>query len=152
MFYNGKNILLREHRELKLSQITKNSFPEDRVWYTCTENMSKNRGGGVGQLTIPHKVVHQFKCNSMRKHCHVLITYFSKLPINAQKQDIFYHGPVAKVSANPAAPWFTLVPIRKNMLNKMVKTMCKQGFGGWEENQPFSLSKWHNIVVSSWSS
>ena len=100
-FYNGRNFLLRggaEHRELKLSQVKKNTSPEGRERYTYTEHASKNCRGGVGQLEISHKVVHQFQDDSMGERCHVVILdkYFSKLPACASEQNIFYMRPVTK--------------------------------------------------------
>ena len=63
-FLNRRNFLLQggsEHRELKLSQIKKNTSPEGRERYTYTEHISKNHRGGIGQLELSHKVVHQFR-------------------------------------------------------------------------------------------
>ena len=51
-FYNGKNFVLRggnEHRDFRLSMLVREENP-DR--YVYTENASKNRGGGLGQLTL----------------------------------------------------------------------------------------------------
>lgn len=130
-FYNGKNFLLRggaEHRDLKLSQIKKNTS-EGRVCYSHTENSSKNRGAGVRQLDASHKVVHQFKQDNMGERCHVLIldTYFSKLPACAWDQDTFYLRPLCKVpESSDYSSWFTAVLVGKNTLSKMVKTMCEQ--------------------------
>ena len=75
-FYNGLNFLLRggsEHHALKISQLSKNTSPEGRVHYTYTENTSKNRSGGVGQLDISHKVVHQFAHPELGECCHVFL-------------------------------------------------------------------------------
>ena len=125
------NFLLRggsEHRELKLSQIKKNTSPEGRERYTYTEHVSKNCRGGIGQLELSHKVVHQFRDDRLGERCHVFILdkYYSKLPACALDQDVFYLCLITKVPTKPAAPWFTSAPIGKNTLSKMVKTMCEQ--------------------------
>ena len=130
-FLNGRNFLLRggtDHRELKLAQVKKNTAPQGSERYTYTEHVSKNRRGGVGQLDLSHKVVHQFADSSLGERCHVFVLdkYYRKLPACASDLDVFYLRPVAKVPENAAAPWFTTVPIGKNTLSKMVKTMCEQ--------------------------
>ena len=56
--------------------------PEGRVRYTYTENASKNRSGGVAQLDVSHKVVHQFTHPELGERCHVFILdkYLAKIP------------------------------------------------------------------------
>ena len=126
-FLNGKNFALRggmEHRSLKLSQIKRNISPEGKICYTYTENCSKNRAGGFNQLNVPNKVVHQYQDTSAGERCHVYIldTYLAKLPPNVEELDIFYFRP--NHCSGDDSVWFTSVPIGKNMLSKMLKTMC----------------------------
>lgn len=68
---------------------------EGRIRYTYTENVLKNRSGGVGQLDVSHKVVHQFAHPELGERCHVslLDRYFSKIPDSAKANDIFYLRP-----------------------------------------------------------
>ena len=47
--------------KLELSQLHKNVSPEGRVHCTYTENVPKNRCGGVRQLSVANKAVHQFQ-------------------------------------------------------------------------------------------
>ena len=130
-FYNGMNFLLRgggEHRALKFSQLSRNVSPEGRVRYTYTENASKNRSGGVAQLDLSHKVVHQFAHPELGERCHVFILdkYFAKIPDSAKVNDIFYVRPLNKAPKSDNTPWFSSVPVGKNHLGKMVKDMCSQ--------------------------
>ena len=68
--------------------------------------------------------------NSMRNrefgdHCHVFILkYLSKLPESAKDLNVFYFRPLSKVP-DKEAPWFSSVPVGKNILSTMVKKMCK---------------------------
>ena len=130
-FCNGKNFLLRggaEHRSLKLSQVCKNVSPEGRVRYTYTENTSKNQGGGLLQLDVSHKIVHQFENSDLGERCHVFLLdkYLAKLPESAIEQDIFYLRPLAKITKEENVPWFSSVPVGKNALSKMVQEMCSK--------------------------
>ena len=86
-FVNGKNFFLRggvEHRELKLSQLRREVVTvngEATVRYTYTEYGSKNRSGGLKQLSQKNKVVHQYEsANAERCPVHLLDKYISKLP------------------------------------------------------------------------
>ena len=95
-FLNGKNFCLRggiEHRELKLSQFTREVVTingKKLVRYTYTECGSKNRSGGLKQLQQANKVVHQYESVDIPR-CHVLLMdkYMAKLPAEAKAKDIF---------------------------------------------------------------
>ena len=102
---------------------------EGRIQYTYTENVSKNRSGGVGQLNVSHKVVHQFAHPELGEQCHVSYQdrYFSKIPDSAEANDTFYLCPLNKVPESEDAPWFSSLPVGKNRLSKMVKDMHSQG-------------------------
>ena len=73
-FLNGKNLCLRggiEHCELKLSQFTREVVTingKQRVHYTYTECVSKNRSGGLKQLQQEGKIVHQYEINNMERY------------------------------------------------------------------------------------
>ena len=66
-FLNSKNFCLRggtEHRDLKFSQLKRevvhvNGKPMIR--YAYTEHGSKNRSGGLKQVHMQNKVVHQYE-------------------------------------------------------------------------------------------
>ena len=98
--------------------------PEGRVRYTYIENASKNRTGGICQLDVSHKVVHQFEDPSLSECCHVFL--LTKLPKSAKEQDVFYLRPLSKISDVDDAVWFSSVLIGKYVLSKMVKKMCSK--------------------------
>ena len=131
-FLNGKNFCLRggvEHRELKLSQFSREVLKvEGRhlVRYTYNEYVSKNRSGGLKQLKQGNKTVHQYESENVDR-CHVIILdkYFSKLPEEAKRKDIFYLKPKVSTPKDPLTPWYTAVPIGKHTLQGMMKTMSK---------------------------
>ena len=149
-YYSGKIVCCVErwsiesssyHRSRKIHLLR--AERGSHTWRICP----RIEGGGVGQLTVPHMVVHQFKDDSLG-HAFILDTYFSKLPANTQKQEIFYLHLIA-VPVNPAIPWFTLGLIGKNALNKMVKIMCEgASVVGKKTNHSLQASG----IVSSWSS
>ena len=76
-FLNGINFCLRggiEQRELKLSQLVREVVNVDGkllVRYTYTEHGSKNQSGGLKQLRLENRVVHQYKSTDIQR-CHVL--------------------------------------------------------------------------------
>ena len=122
-YYNGKNFCLRggvEHRELKLSQLRRNSRG-----YTYTENVSKNRTGGISQFRLDNKSVFIPAVPEAgdRCHCSLLDKYISKLPAKAIEADLFYVRSLAKVTKD-SPTWYTSVPLGKNKLYNMVKDMC----------------------------
>ena len=122
-FYNGKNFCLRggdEHRSLKLSQ-----FKRTQNGYIYTENASKNRQGGLGQLNLRNKTVEI--CDSRdagdRCHCKMLDLYISKLPAEAKSKDLFYVRPLEQATSDQT--WYYSAPVGRNRLSKMVSGMCK---------------------------
>ena len=130
-FLNGKNFCLRggiEHRELKLSQFTREGVTinsKKLVRYTYTECGSKNRSVGLKQLQQANEVVEIVDI----PRCHVLLMdkYMAKLPAEAKAKDIFYLKPKTVQPKDPCAPWFTAVPVGKNKLSEMMKTMALEG-------------------------
>jgi hypothetical protein len=132
-----------EHRALKLSQLSKNTSPEGSVRYTYTENSSKNRSGGVKQLQISHKVVHQFAHLELGERCHVfLLDRYCLKFLNLQRvMTFFYLRPLNKAPESENAPWFSSGPVGKNQLAKMVKDMCSQAkIGGKKTNHSLRVS------------
>ena len=116
-----------EHRNLKLSQLKADTVDVDgsrRRCYVYTEHGSKNRSGGLGQLHLENKVVHHFEIPEAgeRDYVRILYLYLSKLPKAAFEKDLFYVRPVSV--CKPDQPWYTSVPVGKNKLSSMVKTMC----------------------------
>ena len=129
VFYlNGNNFCLRggeEQRLLKCSQFERLNDPPR---YVYTENASKNRSGGLVQIRVKNKVVPIVSVPEAGSRCHVFLLdkYFSKLPPEAIAKDVFYVKPRPMISEDPTTPWFTAMPIGKNILVKLVKDMCKE--------------------------
>lgn len=137
VFYlNGKNFALRggvEHRQLKLSQIKRVDDPPSYVYTECA---SKNRAGGLAQLRVKNKVVPIHAVPEAGERCHVYILdqYLEKIPKEAFEKENFYLQPVSKLK-DPAQPWFSCVPVGRNMLSKMVKSICEDAsVGGQKTN------------------
>ena len=132
-FYNGKNFCLHggaEHRDLKFSQIKREVVTvngQSTVCYKYVEHGSKNRSGGLKQLQLQNKEVHQYENPKAGNRCHVEILdrYYLKVPAKALDGDAFYLKPLPKKPEDPQKPWFIAQPVGKNSLNAMVKTMAK---------------------------
>ena len=114
-YYNGKVFCLRggdEHRQLKLSQLKRVS-----KGYIYTENVSKNRSGGVAQMKVENKVVPSYRSANAesKERCHVYLLdlYMKKVPKDVLSKDAFYLRPVAKVSDTPGSGWYTSIPVGK---------------------------------------
>ena len=140
-FYNGKCFCLRggqEHRDLKLSQLQRETGP-DR--YVYTENASKNRKGGLRELRLEHKVVPVIADPEAGVRCHVYLLdlYIGKLPSEAVMKDLFYCRPLQKISE--LQPWYSAVPVGRNMLNQMVALMCENaGIAGKKTNHSLRVT------------
>ena len=132
-FLNGRNSCLRggiEHRELKLSQFTRELVTingRHKVRYTYTEYVSKNRAGGLKQLKQENKVVHQYESANIER-CHVLLLdkYISKLPEEAKRKDLFYLRPRTVKPKDHTSPWFTASPIGRHSLSTMMQRMSEE--------------------------
>ena len=127
VFYvNGKIFCLRggkEHRDLKLSQLQRTAGK-----YTYYENVSKNHNGSFAQLHVQSKVVPLYENPDLGDRCPVFILdkYISRLPAKAKADDIFYARPLDRIPMETDTPWYSAVPIGKNMLQNMVKSMCTE--------------------------
>ena len=90
--------------------------------------MSKNRAGGLKQIKQANKIVHQYESTDLNR-CHVLLLdkYLSKLPREAHQKDIFYLRAKAALPADAEDPWFTPVPVGRNVLGQMMKAMATAG-------------------------
>ena len=144
MFYMcGKCFCLRgglEHRNLSVSQLKRLTNP-DR--YLCLEHSSKNRPGGVDQVKLDHKSVTIVANSSVGEMCPVFILdkYISKLPNAAIEKELFYCRPLPSIPKDVNDPWYVAVPIGKNVLAKMVSTMCDEaGISGQKTNHSLRVS------------
>ena len=124
VFYmNGKNFHLRggaEHRNLRISQPQRYSNPDK---YVYIENGSKNRSGGIRDFQNESKVVPVYSNPAAKERCHVYLLdlYLSKLHSVVRQSDTFYVRP-AKTS-DEGGVWFTNLPVGRNTLSKITKTM-----------------------------
>ena len=66
------------------------------------------------------------KKNKERCHLRLLNLYMKKVPKDTLGKDAFYLCPLGKVSDAPGSVWYTSVPLGKNMLRKMLPTMCEE--------------------------
>ena len=120
-----------EHCELKLSQFCREVVKVDGqsiVQYTYSERGLKNQLGILKQLRTANKVVHQYESDCMDScYIHILDTCISKLPNGAKEKGAFCLKPRTITPEDPSAPWFMLLPVGRNSLGAMVKTMASQG-------------------------
>ena len=109
--------------------------------------------GGFNQLSVPNKVVHQYSNPAAGNRCHVQILdlYFSKLPKKAFEEDNFYVRPLERVPTDEGTPWFTSVPVGKNTLSGMTKTMCTEaGVSGNKTNhslRAYAVTEMYNAGI-----
>ena len=140
-FYNGKNFCLRggaEHHNLRISQFKRETTTVDSKEVDChiySEFGSKNNQGGFASLNQNNKTVRQCAIDSERCHVKILDKYFISLPPNTVENDTYYLQPFCDVPTKLSAPWFKSVPIGRNKLGKIMKSMCeKAGISGGYTN------------------
>ena len=90
--------------------------------------MFKNRAGGLKQIKQANKIVHQYESTDLNR-CHILLLdkHLSKLPREAHQKDTFYLRAKAAFPADAEDPWFTPVPVGRNVLRQMMKAMATAG-------------------------
>lgn len=134
-FVIGKSFCLRggqEHRQLKLSQLERLHDPDRYVYY---EHASKNKQRGTRQLRLDHKRVSIVANKAAKERCPVFIldTYIGMLPEEAKKNDLFYCRAIQNVAKD--GPWYSAVPIGRNILQNMFRTICEEaGVSGRKSN------------------
>ena len=141
-----------EHWQLKLSQLKKFTDP---LRYAYIENTSKNHSGILAQMRVKNKAVLIVAVPEVgtRCHVHVLDLYIQKLFQAAFTHDNFYVQPCSTVPDDSSKPWFTVNPIGKNSLSKMVKEVCsEEGISGRKITHSLHASDRCNKPVSSWCS
>ena len=70
----------------------------------------------------------------------------AKLPPNAADMDIFDLRPHQK---SVAKVWYAIVPIGKNILSKMLKTMCSEaGIEGSKSNHSYAATELFQAGIS----
>ena len=127
-YYNRKNFCLWgcvECRELKITQLECAFEPNGYIYH---EYVSKNRPGTYQTLHLQTKRVPIYACSDAGEQCRVFLLdlYLKKLLWEAIQKDVFYVCPLQEAPADPNAPWYSAVPIRKHTLNNMVEVMCER--------------------------
>ena len=124
-FLNSKNLGLNSscrHRHLKLSHLKRLSQPDRYVY-----NFPSIAGAGLSVLRHKRKmsmciVAAPEKGNSC--HVHVLDIYMKKLPPGAFEMDVFYLRPANDRLLVDTSPWFTVCPVGRNSLDKLLREIC----------------------------
>ena len=140
IYMNGLYFALRsgdEHRNLRHSpcQIQLVERPGERAHLKYTEDISKNRPGGLKGRKVKPKVVLHHENNDNPQRCFVRLfkRYISLCPPDSPST-AFYLNPLKKPSESS---WYSTTPIGKNKLSKAVSTMCKAcGIQGYKTIPP----------------
>ena len=135
---NGLCFALRsrsEHRQLRSypCQIQLIEKPGQRPYLEYTEDVSKNRQGGLKGRKLKPKVVRHHDNPSNPDRCFVKLfkSYQSVLPVN-RPNDAFYFHPLPKPRDGC---WFTTKPIGHNDLQGTVARLCANaGITGFRSN------------------
>lgn len=131
-FLNAKNfgiISAHSHRGLKLSQIQRDLSPPR---YVYTPPTTDSGTGPTGLMLMAKKknkaskiIVNASPEKGNRCHVHVLDKYIQKIPTEAFEGDDFYLQPIKHFCHPPSSVrWFTLQPVGRNALCRMVKGIC----------------------------
>ena len=132
-FMNGKVLCLRggrEHHCLKVSQFSfgKEVQPDgsSMEYVEYVENGSKNRSGSYKDK-CENKVIKQYAEPKLKERCYVFILklYISKLAEEAVREDKFYCRAKESTPTDNFS-WYIQMPVGRNILQTMVKTMCKE--------------------------
>lgn len=128
IYMNGVYFALRsgdEHRQLRHNpcQIQVVERAGERPYLKYTEDVSKNRPGGIkGRKLKPKVVLHHANIdNPDRCFVRMFKKYISLRPSQCTS-NAFYLNPVKKFRGTN---WFSTAPIGKNKLAKAVSNMCK---------------------------
>ena len=138
---NGIYFALRsgsEHRQLRSDpcQIKLVERPGHRSYLEYTEDVSKNRQGGLKGRKIKPKVVHHYDNPENPERCFVrLFKLYQQLQPPDRPKNAFYF----KGLKNPTADtWFSAKPIGHNTLEQTVARLCSAaGIQGFRTNHSF---------------
>ena len=138
IFYNGYYFALRsgrEHRQLRNNpcQIQVVEHPGERSFLRYTEDVSKNRPGGLKGRNIKPKVVLQHANLENPKRCFVrLFKLYMSLRPNNVPADAFYLRPAIHPTATC---WYSKQPLGHTKLSKTVARLCSSaGIQGHKTN------------------
>ncbi len=128
VFCNGLYFALRsgrEHRQLRLRpcQIELFEMEGERPYLKYTEDLSKNRPGGIKGRKIKPKVVihHANSDNSDRCFVRLFKKYINMCPTSPNDLDAFYLQPATKPTQDC---WYTTRPLGHNTLTKTIARLC----------------------------
>ena len=130
IYMNGLYFALRsgeEHRQLRHNpcQIQVIERQSERSYLLYTEDISKNRPGGLKGRKLKPKVVQHYANTENPERCFVRMfkLYLSLCPPDCP-DGAFYLGPLK----NPTKScWYSAVPVGRNKLAKAVAKMCEDG-------------------------
>ena len=138
VFYNGLFFALRsgqEHRQLRRDpcQIQVVEHPGERPYLKYTEDISKNRPGGLkGKKTVPKVVCHHANTeNPQRCFVRLFKLYLEKCPANAPPHALY----LRPASTPTATCWYSKCPLGHTTLSKTVARLCQEcGIPGYKTN------------------
>ena len=138
IFYNGIYFALRsgrEHRQLRLRpcQIQVIEKEGERPYLQYTEDVSKNRPGGIKGRNVKPKIVEHHANINNPQRCFVRLhkKYISLCP-ETPCGSAFYLQPAAKPTEKC---WFTSRPLGHNTLTKTMSRLCETaGITGFKTN------------------
>lgn len=138
IFYNGLYFALRsgrEHRQLRIRPCQIQLFEREgeRAYLQYTEDISKNRPGGIKGRHIKPKVVDHHENIDSPQRCFVRLfkKYVSLCPKSAEVT-AFYLQPASKPTDKC---WYTSRPLGHNTLTKTISKLCSAaGITGFKTN------------------
>ena len=133
VYCNGLYFALRsgkEHRQLRLHSGQIELFEGDRPYLKYTEDLSKNRPGG---LKGKPKVVYHHANLERPERCFVqLYKKYVKLCPDSPDTNAFYLQPLAVPTTNQ---WYSRKPLGHNSINNTIPRLCKAaGIEGFKTN------------------
>ena len=144
VFMNGLFFALRsgkEHRQLRFDgpQIRVIENPGERPYLLYTEDISKNRPGGLKGRKQKPKVVRQHANEENPQRCFVqLYKLYNSLCPNDRPADALYLQPLAKPT--PTC-WYSNRPYGYNRLAGTVARLCKEaGIPGYKTNHSLRVT------------
>ena len=140
VYYNGLYFALRsgrEHRQLRLRPCQIKIFEKEgeRSYLRYTEDVSKNRPGGLKGRNITSKIVDHHENVDLPQWCFVRLhkKYIKNPAVNA-----FYLQPAAKATEKC---WYTCRPLGHNTLSKTISRLCAAaGISGFKTNHSLRAS------------
>ena len=137
VFCNGLYFALRsgrEHRQLRLRPCQIQLIEGERPYLQYTEDISKNRPGGIKGRNVKPKIVLHHANTENPERCFVRLfkKYIELCPTTPSEMDAFYLQPAAKPTETR---WYTSKPLGHNKLTKTMARLCEAaGIEGFKTN------------------